>query len=260
MPGKGRAAILDDEDLVRFADLWKQGVTTPEIAAAFGDRIVASTVCKIAKRLGLESRKPISWTPEREAQLRDLWDTNSCRDIAAIMGGTSKSRVRDKARTMGLRVRHPAGWTDKKVEILKELWLGPLSCEQIGEQLGFGKNKVIGKARRLGLPDRTDESLFDPIVVAARKQQSAERQKETRALWTQEQRDAATAKIRDWSASRAKPQALPKTIKLMPGQSKTSAVYRNKLGRAPEMTKSQARDFLAQAMQRTAAMQAEGAQ
>lgn len=97
------------------------------------------------------------WTPERDAQLRALWDDGMSGTEIGKRMGVSKSAAIGRAHRLKLAPRvSPIGtiarvWTEEEDAKLRQLYGGFLSVEQIAEKLDRSPHSLRYRAVYLGL-------------------------------------------------------------------------------------------------------------
>ena len=78
----------------------------------------------------------MSWTPDREEKLRDLWKKgHSASEIANMLGDTTRNAVIGKAHRLNLEARIPSKKTDQKIHKEKD-------------ESGENKNQKMGRKAR----------------------------------------------------------------------------------------------------------------
>lgn len=95
------------------------------------------------------------WTPERDAQFRDLWSSGVTSTEIARRMFTTVGAILDRRCDLALPIRVARGaWTDQQTALLREKWAAGWSAAQIAQVLpGKSRNAVIGRVHRLGLND-----------------------------------------------------------------------------------------------------------
>jgi len=96
------------------------------------------------------------WTPDRDAQLTELWNGGvSAADIARRMF-TTVGAVLDRRGIINLPKRKVrGGWSAKQIDLARTMWLAGSSAGEIARAIpGKSRNACIGKIHRLGLSDR----------------------------------------------------------------------------------------------------------
>lgn len=144
-------------------------------------------------------------------------------------------------------------WAESKVYLLEKLWADGDTASEIAAKLDVSRNAVLGKVHRLKLPPRLAGRNIN-LELAKRLGLVPRRMKPRRA--ERPEPTSVTIVTRDGNVGivRQKPEGWTKPI-TRAGTSKTSPEYRNQLGLAPEMTPNQRRNFLAEAVRNTQAMQ-----
>lgn len=137
-------------------------------------------------------------------------------------------------------------WTDERIAELKRTWDLGWSCSQVARHLGNGisRNAVIGKVHRLGLAGRAKSPFFDGM--------NRDQRRKHRYWHDEDFRRAVLAKNR---AGRRKTSDRPSLLTEVSAYSGVIKRSMKLVARAPEMTKTQMREFLAQAVRNTAAME-----
>lgn len=86
-----------------------------------------------------------TWTPQREAELRRLWDSTSQRDLSKIFGVT-RSAILSKARSMGLVDGHADGrrvWSDDVLQKMNARHVEDLKREHKMPSLHVGTERPV---------------------------------------------------------------------------------------------------------------------
>lgn len=137
-------------------------------------------------------------------------------------------------------------WTDERIAELKRTWDLGWTCSQVACHLGNGisRNAVIGKVHRLDLAGRAKPAPSDGLNKDQRRKQ--------RYWLDQKFRQAILEKNKASRRKRGDRPTLVTEVSAYSGVIKRSTKL---VGRAPEMTKTQMREFLAQAVRNTAAME-----
>lgn len=95
-----------------------------------------------------------SWTPERDAELVEHFDTENLHQLEERLG-ISRASISKRAQKLELGRsqvwRNGVFWTKEDDKRLKELLETGKPMREIGWALGKTKNAVIGRANRLGL-------------------------------------------------------------------------------------------------------------
>jgi GcrA cell cycle regulator len=138
------------------------------------------------------------------------------------------------------------GWTDERVTELRRLWDNGDSASQIAATLGrTTRCAVLGKVHRLNLDSRKPSEEARRFGLAPEKRGA-------RRTFVKSAPKSITLFAADGSMTTLRRD--PSAGKVPAGTSKTSAAYRScKFGLVQEMTKSQLREMLAQAVRNTAA-------
>lgn len=104
-----------------------------------------------------------TWNAERDEILRDMWASGcSAREIAAELGGVTRSAVIGRAHRIGLgKTIEEVKWSRTDEETLIELWAQNVRVVDIAMQIRrrgarsfITKQSVQKKAQKLGLPKR----------------------------------------------------------------------------------------------------------
>jgi hypothetical protein len=116
-----------------------------------------ANLANLAKGHGWNS----TWTPEREAILRELWADGMPQWAIAKSLNLTQRAIGRQGQKLGLPARENKAqflsaviWTDEQIERLTVLWAENQSLSGIGAELGFGHKTVALQARKLGLPER----------------------------------------------------------------------------------------------------------
>lgn len=142
-------------------------------------------------------------------------------------------------------------WHADKEAMLERLWADQFrTAAVIAAEMGISRNAVLGKAHRMKLPPRR-ESYTDAVRLGLSPRHAKPKAKPSVTLAT----GAGNIAIIRPAESLAEQQ---RKRALAQGYGKSSPSYRATFGLAPEMTANQRRQFLAEAMRNTAAMQAAG--
>lgn len=142
-------------------------------------------------------------------------------------------------------------WSEDREARLVELWDDEaMSATMIAAEMGITRCAVLGKAHRMKLPSRKETHRSDAVRLglAPKREKKPRRQV---VINTGHSNIAMLPRSQDLAAEQRQ-RALAR------GYSKSSPSYRAMFGVAPEMTPNQRRQFLADAMRNTAAMQAAG--
>lgn len=139
-------------------------------------------------------------------------------------------------------------WTDERIATLTKMWAEGYSATRISMSLDCTRCAIIGKINRLGLPEPKKKlPTIRDMAYAKRLPEVTLKKRRIR-----ENRYAKARRERRKYCLETKRELRQEF--LARGTSPYSAAYRKHLPPAPEMSKSQMRDMLAQAMQNTAAL------
>lgn len=146
-------------------------------------------------------------------------------------------------------------WSVIRVDRLRSLWAEDFTASEIAKDLGDGvtRNAVLGKVHRLRLAARTPRQ--NESANEARRLGLARRQLPPSQRVKAEPNSVTIGNGRSGIAIVAKAAPVFKAPKLVDGGSRTSPAWRNQLGMAPVMSVNQRRNFLAEAVRNTAALQ-----
>lgn len=114
--------------------------------------IAWETLNKRMLEMGLQPNiKEAQWPDEDVAKLRELAQTHTTKEIAALMGRSANS-IRIKARRMGIVLeKTPRLWLPEDEDYLKRNW-GKLSVSTLAKNLKREANAVCQRAHVLNLP------------------------------------------------------------------------------------------------------------
>lgn len=210
-----------------------------------------------------------TWTSERLAQLRTLWESDLTNAQIAEQIGVTGNAVTNALRRHGMRYR-PEVWSPERIERFKQLWADEsLTTYQIAEAIGLDHHaSVSNRAASLGLPARCEHKPWTEADNAQLKQLWAQgyrskqiaqtigrtpmsvsmqatklnlpRRMQTRTEWTPE-RDERFKQL--WMAE---PQLSPEQIALQLGCTKQAVLCRRPLlGLSPRQSQRNERVSLA---------------
>lgn len=139
-------------------------------------------------------------------------------------------------------------WTDDLVQSLTQLWAEGHSATRIAARLNCSRNAVIGKVTRLGLPEPGSKLpvVRDMSYIRQIPEVKAAKRRERERIYAKVRREKQKHDIKTKREIRQR--------FLERGASPYSAAYRKHLPPMPEMSKSQMRAMLAQALENTAAL------
>jgi len=109
----------------------------------------------------------MSWTPEREEKLRELWKKgNTASQIANILGGTTRNAVIGKAHRLNLQARSKSKKITSKVNTENNVQTENKSSPKIGRKAKFKAlllDKNFEEENPKKLEELTDETCRWPI-------------------------------------------------------------------------------------------------
>lgn len=144
----------EDAELVRLRTL---GLTYVQCAKAIGTRTASACAFRYKHLTSGPARQAFPaarpWTPEEDAELRELWHVLSVEQISDRIGRTAKGIYRRAARiglTSGERQGLKKSWTPEEDAVLKEN-VGTMTFAEIGALLGRTDKSVKARALHLCL-------------------------------------------------------------------------------------------------------------
>ncbi len=124
--------------------------------------IIANTTYSRSNRI-----KKMSWTPEREDKLRELWKKgNTASQIAGVLGDTTRNAVIGKAHRLNLQARLKSKKITSKVSVENNILAETKSNPKIGRKAKFKAlllDKNFEQENPTKLEELTDETCRWPI-------------------------------------------------------------------------------------------------
>jgi len=109
----------------------------------------------------------MSWTPERNQKLKDLWEKgHTASQIANILGNTTRNAVIGKAHRLNLQARVVSKKTKTKTALTKNSKNNEVKTEKLGRKAKFKAlllDKSFEKENPKQLEELTDETCRWPV-------------------------------------------------------------------------------------------------